>query len=294
MRISDILKKRKQGISLEVYPPKTDVGREDIVQLVRELLTFNPLFVSVSYAAGGTTREGTFLMLKQLRESSDLPLMSHLTCIGEARESLDWSLSTLHVIGIDNILALRGDPPKNLAGSKLEAGEFGSARDFVEFVSRYGLFSIAVAVYPEGHRQSPGIEKEMEYMKRKIDAGADLAITQMFFDNRYYYEFRERCIRQGITIPIVPGIMPITDCRKMVRFAGLCGTTIPQAILDRLEPVQDLPEEVRKLGVEFAIKQSEDLIKNGVPYIHFYSMNRTDTMAEILTALVPALTKRAA
>lgn len=370
MKISDILKKRSRGISFEVFPPKTDEGRNAIVNLVADLSVFDPLYVSVSYGAGGTSREGTFMMLKLLREMTQLPLMSHLTGIGETRESMDWALRTLQAIGIDNILALRGDQPKNLPEFDPTAGSFPHAVDLVKYIREYGTFSIGVAVYPEGHRESrdsqfpgpgfarsprevallkgasgscreglhsPDIAKDMKYTKKKIDAGADFAITQMFFDNRYYYEFRERCAKLGITIPLLPGIMPILDCVKMKQFAGMCGSTIPREILDRLgEPVEPLRrpdksglrhnatsrrspagrdcghgEEVRKtsarprrersversvepLGVDFAIRQCEDLIKNGVPYIHFYSMNRTDTMREILSAIGSSLLKKTA
>jgi methylenetetrahydrofolate reductase (NADPH) len=288
------LKKRTRGISFEVFPPKTDEGRNAIAQFVLDLSAFDPLFVSVSYGAGGSTREGTFKTLKLLIETTRLPLMSHFTGIGETRETMDRALRTLQATGIDNILALRGDRPKNLPGFDPTAGSFPHAADLVSFIREYGTFCIGVAVYPEGHRESRGIEKDMEYTKQKIDAGADFAITQMFFDNRYYYEFRERCAKHGITVPVLPGIMPILDCVKVKHFAGMCGSTIPQEVLDRLEPLQDLPEEMRKLGVEFAIQQSEDLIRNGVPYIHFYSMNRIDTMREILAAIGPSILKKTA
>jgi methylenetetrahydrofolate reductase (NADPH) len=186
---------------------------------------------------------------------------------------------------LTNILALRGDSPKNAPQFDPVRGEFKYARDLVEFVKKDGHFSIAVAVYPEGHGQSPSIEKDMEYTKQKIDAGADFGITQMFFDNRYYYEFMDRAERLGITIPILPGIMPIIDCGRIKEFAGFCNTTVPKDILDRMEPVMDMPEEMRKLGVEFAVRQCEDLIKHGVNKFHFYTMNRSDSVSEILTAL---------
>jgi methylenetetrahydrofolate reductase (NADPH) len=140
-------------------------------------------------------------------------------------------------------------------------------------------------VYPEGHGQSPSIEKDMEYTKQKIDAGADFGITQMFFDNRYYYDFMDRAAKTGITIPILPGIMPIIDCKRIKEFAGVCNATLPKDILDRMEPVMDVAEDMRKLGVEFAVKQVEDLMNHGVDYVHFYTMNRPDSVSEILNAL---------
>jgi methylenetetrahydrofolate reductase (NADPH) len=210
--------------------------------------------------------------------------MSHLTGIGATRDSIGAIVDELESLGIDNILALRGDPPKALSGFDPSKGDFPFARDLVDFLKKTGLFSIAVAVYPEGHPQSPSLAKDLEYTKQKIDQGADFAITQMFFDNRYFYRFRERATRAGITIPIIPGIMPIVDCKRIKEFAGVCSATIPRDILDRMEPVSDLPEEVRKLGVEFAVKQVEDLMRHGVNYIHFYTMNRADSVTEILAA----------
>jgi methylenetetrahydrofolate reductase (NADPH) len=284
MKISEVFKKKKQGISLEFFPPKSPGGKDSFLKVVKDLSAFDPLYVSVTYGAGGTTRDRTINTLKWIKEETDLTVMSHLTCIGATRSSLDALLREYQDRGIDNILALRGDPPKNVPDFDPEQGEFKYAKDLVDFVKTFDYFSIAVAVYPEGHLQSPSIEKDLEYTKRKIDAGADFAITQMFFDNRYYYEFRDRAAKQGIAIPILPGIMPIIDCKKIVEFAGFCNTTVPREILDRMEPVTDVPEEMRKLGVEFAIKQCEDLMKHGVRYLHFYTMNRSDSVSEILNA----------
>ncbi|OGW45663.1 MAG: methylenetetrahydrofolate reductase [NAD(P)H] [Nitrospirae bacterium GWC2_57_9] len=285
MKLRDIFKTRSQGISFEVFPPKSEDGKDALLNTVKDLSGFDPLYVSVSYGAGGTTQERTLMTLRWLRQETSLSLMSHLTCVGSSRASMDSLLREFQSLGVENILALRGDPPKSIPDFDPLKGEFKYARDLVEFVRDYKAFSIAVAAYPEGHRESPSIEKDLEYTKQKIDAGADIAITQMFFDNRYYYEFRERASRAGISVPILPGIMPIVDCRKMVTFAEACSTTIPQEILDRMEPVLDLPEEMRKLGVEFAIRQCQDLIRNGVRYIHFYSMNRAETMRDILSVV---------
>ncbi|HXY61987.1 MAG TPA: methylenetetrahydrofolate reductase [NAD(P)H] [Nitrospirota bacterium] len=284
MNISHKFKERGRGISLEFFPPKSAEGK-NFMKVVNDLKAFDPLYVSVTYGAGGTTRDRTLNTLKWIKKETDLTVMSHLTCVGATKTSVSTLLEEYQDFGIDNILALRGDPPRNLPDFDLKQGEFKYARDLVDFVKKYGYFSIAVAVYPEGHAQSPSIEKDMEYTKQKIDAGADFGITQMFFDNRYYYDFLESAARHGITIPILPGIMPIIDCTKIVEFAGFCNASVPKEILDRMEPVLDMPEEMRKLGVEFAFKQCEDLIKNGVNYIHFYTMNRSDSVSEILKAL---------
>jgi methylenetetrahydrofolate reductase (NADPH) len=285
MKISNKFKERGQGISLEFFPPKSAEGKNAFMKVVNDLKAFDPLYVSVTYGAGGTTQDRTSNTLKWIKQETDLTVMSHLTCIGATRTTLDALLKDYQKHGIDNILALRGDPPKNVADFDPTRGDFKYARDLVDFVKKYDYFSIAVAVYPEGHGQSPSIEKDMEYTKRKIDAGADFGITQMFFDNRYYYVFMDRAAKLGITIPILPGIMPIIDCKKIMEFAGFCSTTVPKRILDRMEPVMDMPEEMRKLGVEFAVRQCEDLMKHGVNYFHFYTMNRSDSIREILNAL---------
>ena len=285
MNVSDKFKKRGQGISLEFFPPKSSEGKDAFMKVVNELKTFDPLYVSVTYGAGGTTRDRTLNTLKWIKEETDLTAMSHLTCIGATKMTMSALLKEYQDNGIDNILALRGDPPMNRPDFDPTQGEFKYARNLVDFVKKYDYFSIAVAVYPEGHAQSPSIKKDMEYTKQKIDAGADFGITQMFFDNTYYYDFLDRAAKLGITIPILPGIMPIVDCKKIVQLAEFCNASVPKEILDRMEPVMDMPEEMRKLGVEYAVKQCEDLIKNGVNYLHFYTMNRSDSVSEILKAI---------
>jgi len=285
MNVSDKFKERGQGISLEFFPPKSPEGKGAFMKVVNELKAFDPLYVSVTYGAGGTTQDRTLNTLKWIKKETDLTVMSHLTCIGATKMSMSALLKEYQGSGIDNILALRGDPPMNRPDFDPTQGEFKYARNLVDFVKKYDYFSIAVAVYPEGHAQSPSIEKDMEYTKQKIDAGADFGITQMFFDNRYYYDFLDRAAKLGITIPILPGIMPIVDCKKIVQLAEFCNASVPKAILDRMEPAMDMPEEMRKLGVEYAVKQCEDLIKNGVNYLHFYTMNRSDSVSEILKAL---------
>jgi methylenetetrahydrofolate reductase (NADPH) len=285
MKISDILKQREKGVSFEFFPPKSPGAREGFLKVVRELCRYDPLYVSVTYGAGGSTQERTANALKWIRQEAELTVMSHLTCIGSTRESLDRILNEYAAEGIDNILALRGDPPRNVPDFDASKGEFRFARDLVEFVRGYGFFSVAVAVYPEGHFESPNIEQDMEYTKMKIDAGADFGITQMFFDNRYYYDFMNRAVKIGIDIPIFPGIMPITDCRKIEEFANFCNATMPKEIRKEMEPFFDQPEEMRKIGIEYAIRQCEDLVKNGVRYLHFYTMNRSDAASAIIDAL---------
>ncbi len=285
MKIRDIFKKRKQGVSFEFFPPKSAEGREGFMRVVHDFKKHNPLYVSVTYGAGGSTRERTSNALKWITAETDLTVMSHLTCIGATRSAMDDLLREYISSAIDNVLAIRGDPPRNVADFDTTKGEFRFARDLVEFVRSYNAFSVAVAVYPEGHAESPDLKKDMEYTKQKIDAGADFGITQMFFDNRFFYDFMDRAEKVGISVPILPGIMPVTDCRKIEEFADFCNATVPAGLRRTMEPYLDSPEDIRKLGVEYAVSQCEDLVANGFRYLHFYTMNKTESVNEILDAL---------
>ncbi|HAM53002.1 MAG TPA: methylenetetrahydrofolate reductase [NAD(P)H] [Nitrospiraceae bacterium] len=285
MGIKELFKERKRGVAFEFFPPKSPKGKESFMQVVNDLKQYDPLYVSVTYGAGGSTREGTVNTLKWIKQDTNLTVMSHLTGIGATPTSMDMLLRDYMAHGIDNILALRGDPPRNMPGFDLTRGDFKYAKDLVKFVKKFAYFTIAVAVYPEGHQESPSIEKDMEYTKQKIDEGADFAITQMFFDNRYYYDFMERAGKIGISIPIFPGIMPITDCRKIEDFADFCSATIPKEIREKMAPLLDKPGEMAKLGIEYALKQCEDLVRNGVRYFHFYTMNKAAAAREILHGL---------
>jgi methylenetetrahydrofolate reductase (NADPH) len=285
MKIRDILAREQKSVSFEFFPPKTAEGREGFMKVVHELRKFEPLYVSVTYGAGGTTQERTFNTLKWIQQETDLTVMSHLTCIGATRASMDGLLKDYISSGIDNILALRGDPPRNVPGFDPTRGEFAYAKDLVAFVREYNAFSIAVAVYPEGHQDSPNLEKDIEYTKMKVDAGADFGITQMFFDNRYFFDFMGRALKAGITIPILPGIMPITDCRKIEEFADFCNATVPDGVKRLMYPVLDKPADMRKIGIGYAVRQCEELMSNGVKYLHFYTMNNAETVTEIINGL---------
>jgi methylenetetrahydrofolate reductase (NADPH) len=285
MKISEVLREKDRGVSFELFPPKTGEGRSQLMDVVRELSVHSPLYVSVTYGAGGSTQDRTMDTLKMLKGETDLNLMSHLTCIGATREGMDAILREYMGQGIDNILALRGDPPHDMYEVDRMAGEFTYARDLVAFVKSYGYFSIGVAVYPEGHQESPSLEKDMDYTKQKIDEGADFGITQMFFDNSYLYGFMERALARGITVPILPGIMPITDFEKVRKFASFCGATIPAEIEKEMAGVLDRPEEMFKKGVEIAVRQCRDLMANGVRHLHFYTLNKSGAVGEILKGL---------
>lgn len=285
MKIKDILKERTKGISLEFFPPKSAEGKDSFMKVFNALKRYNPLYVSVTYGAGGSTQDRTSSTLKWIKQETDITVMSHLTCIGATQTAMDVLLRDYITHDIDNILALRGDPPKGTKDFDPTKAEFRYAKDLVEFIKKYNSFSIAVAVYPEGHPESLSIEEDIGYTKEKIDAGADFAITQMFFDNRYYYDFIERAEKRGIKIPILPGIMPITDFKKIKEFASFCKATIPKDIEEKMVPLINKQDEMFKLGIEHAIKQCADLINNGIKYLHFYTLNKSEAFSTIIDGL---------
>ena len=287
MRIKEVLKERRRGVSFEFFPPKQPGGDVFLMNVVKELARFDPLYVSVTYGAGGSTQERTRHTLTSIKKETDLNVMSHLTCIGATAESIEAILEDYRAGGIDNVLALRGDPPRDMKDFDLSKGRFRYAKDLVEFIRKFDrdFFSIAVAAYPEKHPEAPSIEKDIEHLKMKADAGADFAITQMFFDNRYYYDFMDRVLRHGIDIPVIPGIMPITDFNRIKEFCSFCNASVPESLEKKMLPVLDDPEGIRKTGAEYVGGQCEDLIRNGVRYLHFYTLNRADAVSEILGPL---------
>lgn len=287
MKIGDILKKGVFSISFEFFPPKTEEGERKLFETIRKLEKLNPTFVSVTYGAGGSTRDRTRNIVKKIHEETNLTVMAHLTCIAHRREELIEILRDYKSIGIENILALRGDVPRDKPDWRPPEGACRYAKELVELIRKeFGeWFSIGVASYPEGHPESPNLEWEVKYFKEKVEAGADFSITQMFFVNDYYYRFVDMCKKAGIHIPIIPGIMPITNFKQIRKFASLCGATIPQSLIEKLEKVEKKPEEVKKIGIEFAINQCLDLIEHGVPGLHFYTLNKSDATLKIYEAI---------
>jgi methylenetetrahydrofolate reductase (NADPH) len=285
VKIRDIIAQREEGVSFEFFPPKNASGREGFMKTVHELGEYDPLFVSVTCSPGSINHERTVNAITWIRQETDLTAMPHLTCIASTRTSVDAVLKNYIRLGVENVLALRGDPPREVSEVPAGKGEFTYARDLVAFAKNYNSFSIAVAVYPEGHSESPDLEKDIEYTKMKVDAGADFAITQMFFDSAFFYDYMEKARKAGITIPVLPGIMPVTDCRKVEEFAAFCKATIPEQLRKKMQPYLDRPEEMKKIGIEHAVKQCDDLRANGVKYLHFYTMNRSGVVSEILNAL---------
>ncbi len=291
MKIGDYLRQGKFSVSFEFFPPKTSEGEEELFQTIKSLQQLNPTFVSVTYGAGGSTRDRTRRVVERIHKETNLTVMAHLTCIAHTKEDLYDILKGYAQIGIENILALRGDLPANMPDFKPPEGACKHGSELVRFIrENFGkTFSIGVASYPEGHPESPNMEWEIRYFKQKVEAGANFSITQMFFDNSYFYRFLELCQRAGIDIPIIPGIMPITNFRQIQKFASMCGAEIPQSLVERLEPYADNPEETLKIGVEFAIEQCLDLLENSVQGLHFYTLNKSKATLLVYEGIKGAL-----
>ena len=287
MHIQDIFRQHSTTISFEFFPPKTDEASAELFQNIASLQALKPAFVSVTYGAGGSTRERTHDLVVRIIRETNLTAVSHLTSVCHKQEELAAILDRYADAGVDNILALGGDPPKNLADYDRSNDAFRYACDLVSFIrSRKKVpdprgFGIGVAGFPEGHPTTPNRLKEMDYLKQKVDAGADYICTQLFFDNRDFYDFRERCDLAGIKVPIIAGIMPITSKGGMVRMADLAlGAKIPAGLLRAVGRCRD-DEAIAKVGVHWATEQCRDLLHNNVRGIHFYTLNRSDATRRI-------------
>jgi len=285
MKISQILNQGQKIFSFEFFPPKTDEGFAQLYQTIENLKSWNPGYVSVTYGAGGSTRSKTIDLVGRIKGQIELESMAHLTCVGHTADEIRDILDLLKEKGIENILALRGDPPQGEEKFvKTENGfEFGN--ELVAFIRKNYSFCLGVAGYPEGHVECPDKSADLENLKRKVDAGADFIVTQLFFDNRFFIEFLERARAIGIQVPIIPGIMPIINAKQTKRFTKMCGASIPSDLLTRLEENQEDTLAIGKIGVEHATRQCEELLKLGVPGIHFYTLNRSKATLNILENL---------
>lgn len=283
MKIGDIIKERGGSLSFEFFPPKDEAAEARLFQTIDKLEALTPTFVSVTYGAGGGTMKNTGNVIGRIKKETSLIPMPHLTCVDQSKNELRKILEGYKGQGIDNVLALRGDPPRGTGKFVTPKDGFCYAIDMVALAVDVGGFSIGVAVYPEGHPESPSQEMDMYYTRQKIDAGADFAITQMFFDNSYFYQFLERAEKAGITIPVIPGIMPISDLARIQKFSQMCGATLPGRIVRRLEKAE--AGEAGKVGLEVAIEQCADLLEHGVRYFHFYTLNQAEAVSRIVADL---------
>lgn len=284
MKIKGLIARQGRSISFEFFPPKTKEAESQLFKAIAELESFPPTFVSVTYGAGGGTLKSTRQVILRIKRETSLTPMPHLTCVDQSEDELKDILEDYKEQGIEDVLALRGDPPKGTKKFVAPPNGFCYAIDLVKLSVSVGGYSIGVAVYPEGHTESPSLEMDMHYTKQKIDAGADFAITQMFFDNRFFYDFMERAEKTGINVPIIPGIMPITDIEKIKRFSQISGATLPAPLVERMQKATSA-DEARRFGIDFTTGQCQDLWRNGVRHLHFYTLNRSQAVTEILRNL---------
>lgn len=273
---------RKRRYSFEFFPPKTDAGRKRFGATIRELAELGPSFVSVTFGAGGSTREGSFQTAAEIMRTTDLAVTPHLSCIGSTPEQVKSQLDMYRSIGVQRVMALRGDPPDNEPDLPRA---FRFANELVEFIRGHGGFHISVACYPEFHPESSSPTADVEAFVRKARAGADEAITQYFFNNEAYYRFIDWTRRLGVEIPIIAGLMPIADYDQVLRFSGFCGADVPAWIRKRMEALKGDLHGQRELGHEIAVRQAEELLRNGAPGIHFYTLNRSEPTVRIWEAL---------
>jgi len=278
---------QKPVISLEVFPPKKDfeINSQNLIEELAILKQFQPAFVSVTYGAGGSNQENSFDLAMKIKKELKMEVMPHFTCIGASKENVQKYLKLIKENNINSILALRGDIPQNCPDFKFNE-DFRYANDLVEFIKSKTDLSIGVAGYPERHRECCSLEEDIKNLKKKVDAGASAIITQVFFDNEYYFRFVEKAAAEGIDIPIIPGILPITNINQIERMAAMCGTNIPETLSDRMTKHQNDSEAVTNIGIEFAIAQCQQLSEAKVPGIHFYTLNKAFAVKEILDNIV--------
>jgi methylenetetrahydrofolate reductase (NADPH) len=285
MRIDDILAGDGPIFSFEFFPPKTENGERNLENALAELRTLEPAFVSVTYGAGGSTREKTIEIVKRIREQYGLEAMAHFTCVGATVPELRATLDEMQGAGIDNVLALRGDPPAGEEEWVATEGGLEYSRELVELIAGDYPFAIGAACFPETHIHAASPEADLQHLVEKVGAGVQFLITQLFFENSLYFAFLERARAAGIEVPIIPGIMPITQVGQVERMASMCGATIPEDLRRELHARGEDPEAVLDFGVAYATLQCAELLAAGAPGIHFYTLNRSPATRAILSAL---------
>jgi len=287
MKITDLFASGKRLFSFEFFPPKTEAGAANLARSIRDLKELAPDFVSVTYGAGGSTHDRTVDLVTRIQREEGMCAMAHLTAVAATREQISSLVDHLVESGIENMIPLRGDPPADALDFVQPPGGFLHASDLVAFIrKRHGnRLCLAGAGYPEGHPQCRDLERDMDHLVTKVRAGIDLIITQLFFDNRYYFDFVARARKAGITIPIIPGIMPITDATQIERITRMCGATVPPLLRTELDRRRDDATATMQLGLAQATAQCIGLLAGGAPGVHFYTLNQSPATRMILTAL---------
>jgi methylenetetrahydrofolate reductase (NADPH) len=286
MRIGESYEGDRPVFSVEFFPPKTDEGAENLMRAAAELKqAVQPDFISVTYGAGGTTRDRTFEVVKRVQSELGIRAMAHQTCVAATRGEIATTVERLWNSGITNILALRGDPPEGDEAFTPPENGYAHATDLIEWLRENTEMEVGAACYPERHPESQGDEDDIKWTAHKVEVGASFLISQLFFDNERYFEYVDRMRAEGVKVPIVPGIMPITNVSQIERFTKMCGATIPEELHERLNAVQDDPAIVMAAGIEHAIKQCRELLERGAPGLHFYTLNKSHATRSILAAL---------
>ncbi len=285
MKITEILNNGEFLFSCEFFPPKTEEGMQQLFRSIEEFQYLKPGYISVTYGAGGGTRDKTIQIVSRVKRELGVEGMAHLTCVGHSKTELREILDNIKEEGIENVIALRGDPPKGEENFIAHPDGFSHANDLTQFIRQSYSFCIAVAGYPEGHVESPSKEMDWRYLEKKVKAGADFIVTQLFFNNEDFFAFEKEMRNRQIRVPIIPGIMPITNFNQIVRFTKVCGARIPLELLRNLEAVQHDAEKVERCGIDYATHQCEDLIDHGVKAVHFYTLNQSRSTKKIIENL---------
>lgn len=284
--LGNALSEGTPSFSFEFFPPQTDEGEHRLWQAIRELESFHPTFVSVTYGAGGTTRDRTVRVTQRIGQETTLRPVAHLTCVGADQDELRGVIAEYAAAGIHNVLALRGDPPGG-PGTPWQShpGGLDYAVELVRLLRELGSFTIGVAAFPEGHPEAPDLDFDVSVLRAKQEAGAEFAVTQFFFDAADYLRLRDRAVAAGVTIPIIPGIMPVTNLGQIKRFAQLSGAAFPEQLAAQFERISEDAPAVAQLGVSLATAMCQNLLAEGAPGLHFYTLNRSQATKSIYTAL---------
>lgn len=283
MSIAQVYGSGKFGLSFELFPPKTAEGEAALFRHVGKLVEFRPSYITCTYGAGGSTQGKTLDIVSRIHREFHLPVATHLTCVNRTSEQLHQYLTQAQAQGVENVVALRGDPPQGEQAFQQVVGGFRYANELVAMIRRsFPQLGIAVGGYPEKHLEAPSVDVDLANLKRKVDAGADVVITQLFYHNADYFRFRDLCASLGIAVPIVPGLLPVTNFAQIKRITSLCGAKLPGEFLKRLEEVGEDAKAQFQVGIEFATRQVEELLRAGVPGIHFYVLNKSEATSEVL------------
>ena len=285
MKINELFNNKKPVIAFELFPPKPDVPLDTIYEPLDQFEALKPDYISVTYGAGGSQKGRTLEIAARIKNLHHIESMAHFTCVGHTKEEIDYMLTAMHDIGLENILALRGDPPANQPEFDFSKNVYGYAYELVRHIRRVNNFCIAAAAYVEGHVESRRLREDLNRLKEKVDTGVDFLITQLFFDNRLFYDFMDKARSAGIHCPVAAGIMPIFKADQIKSITAKSGCSIPAKLVLMMDKYQDNPDDLRKAGIEYASQQIRDLMENDVDGIHLYTMNRPKSTAEIMNSI---------